>query len=274
MEISTSGADYSLFGNGPEDFPSLPSIDEINTIEFPLPTFRNMMSKVLYSVSMDETKRELCGVLLQGDGRTFRMVATDGRRLGQAEIEIPAGFDKFNDVIVPAKVMRELHKFQNPDMVLKMTVCRTQVVFTLDDITYTSRLIEGNYPDYNKVVPSEKCCTIKVDTDLLLKNLRGIMPIAREVSFTVKCRFGKDSLEIAALSSKIGKGRRYVDIQNDGEPINISYNARYLQDCLTAINSEYTIFEPVSTVKATRIVPETDPTMEKHVNVLMPVRTA
>lgn len=274
LGIRTADAEYSLFGQAPEDFPSLPGIDEIQSLRFSLATFKAMMGKVLYSVSIDETKRELCGVLLQGDGKVFRMVATDGRRLGLAEQDVTDGFERFDDVIVPAKVMKELQKFQDPDLVVEMKVCRTQVVFTLGDVTYTSRLIEGRYPAWENVIPKEKCCKIRVRTDLLGQHLRGIIPIAREISFTIKCRFEKDRLEITALSSKIGKGVRSVPIENDGEPIVISYNAKYLQECLNALESGHVIFEPTTTVKATRILPETDPAGERHINILMPVRTA
>ncbi len=266
MEIKSDNAEYSLFGSAPEDFPSLPDIDEINMIKFPLATFKNMLNKVVYAVSTDEAKRELCGVLLQGDGNNFRMVATDGRRLGLTEIEVKEEFNAFEDVIVPAKVMKEINKFPDGDIDLEMKVCKTQIVFTIGKTAYTSRLIEGKYPSYNNVIPDAKCCNIKIDTGLLLKNLRGIMPIARDISFTVKCRFEADKMEITALSSKIGKGKRTVDITNDGEPITISYNAKYLQDCLNSINSEYVIFEPTSSVKATKIYPCEQPDGEKHNN--------
>jgi DNA polymerase-3 subunit beta len=276
IEITTenSGARYSLFGNSPEDFPSLPDISDVETFNFSFSAFKNMLNKVIYAVGVDEKRRELCGVLLQGNGKIFRMVGTDGRRLGLADLELKEEFESFEDVVVPAKVMKEINKFPDSDIDIEMKISRSQVVFKLDNIIYTSRLIEKEFPQYGNVIPDNKVCTIKVNTNDLLKNLRGVIPIAKEISFTIKCKFEENILEISALSSKIGKGVRKLAIENNGEPITISYNAKYLQECLNSINSEYIIFEPSSTVKATKIFPETQPEGELHENILMPVRTS
>ena len=257
---------YTIFGNNPEDFPSLPDEEQGTYRELSLSVFQDMLNKTSYAMSTDEAKRELCGLLIQSDGHMLNVVATDGRRLGNSFIE--TSFDKCEDIIIPAKVIGEIKKMEGDNF--HIFISKQNIIFKIDNVSLMSRLIEGKYPDYKAVIPDTKCCTIKADRKELLALIRGIMPIAKEVSFTVKCVFEKDSLTMTALSSKIGKGKRIIDIENDGDDITIAFNARYLQDCINSIDTEFVIIEPTSTVKATKILPYG---VSNHVNICMPVKT-
>ena len=97
------------------------------------------------------------------------------------------------------------------------------------------------------------------------------MPIAKEIAFTVKFAFTQEELTLSALSSRVGRGSRKMAIKNDGGDFAISYNSRYMLDCINSIDSDVVIFEPMSAVKATRITSTED---ETHINIIMPVRTA
>lgn len=272
VEIRSEDAEYSLFGTAPEDFPSLPEIVEIHSFSLPAGVFRTLLAQVSYAVSLDESKPDLRGVLFQGDGGALRVVATDGRRLAVTETAVRAGFEQFSDVIVPGKVLQEISRLADGDTPVTIRVGKTQIVFTVGDVRYTSRLVDGKFPNWRGLIPAERCCRIAVDTARFRECLRGVMPIAKEISFTIRCKFDKDRLEISALSSKVGKGKRTLPIENDGEPITISYNAKYLADALGTIGSEKVVLEPVSAVKATKIVPASEPEGERHVNILMPIR--
>lgn len=273
IEIRSEDAEYSLFGTAPEDFPSLPEIVEIHAFTLPSASFRSMLGQVSYAVSLDESKPDLRGVLFQGEGGVLRLVATDGRRLSVAETAVREGFEPFADVIVPAKVLQEIARLADGDSPVSIRVGKTQIVFSVGEVRYTSRLVDGKFPNWRGLIPSDRCCRLVVDTARFRESLRGVMPIAREISFTIRCKFDKGKLEISALSSKVGKGKRTLPIENDGEPITISYNAKYLADALATIHSEKVVLEPVSTVKATKITPLTAPEGEQHVNILMPIRT-
>jgi len=270
--IKTDKAEYKLFANSAEDYPSLPDKKEdTKSINFSSDFLQKIISKTSYAISTDESKPELNGILLNSDGKLLTVAATDGRRLGVVEIEFDK-FEIFEDVIVPAKVLKEVAKLNSEDV--RINISDKDITFQSENTKFISRLIEGKYPAYKNVIPDNKMVRIEIDKNELLRNLKGVMPIAKEISFTVKFIFEKEELTISALSSKVGRGVRKMNIKNEISPFSISYNSKYLVDCLNTINGDIVVFEPVSIVKATKILPLEQDEKLTHTNIIMPVRTA
>ena len=236
--ISAGNARYKLAGMPESEFPRLPNDSDAYTYSLPQQTFREMLRKVAYAASQDDTRRTLKGVLMSFKDSKLTMVATDGRRLAlvENEVEFPKNAEK--DIVLPSKAVSELQRSMNGEENLSLIVQKSQICFTLANVTIYSKLMDDAYPNYRQVIPKETAEHIAVDRQLLLDALDRASVMTMDEAHSTKLIFESGKLTVTSAASDIGEAKDVVPIKYAGEKIEIMFNPTYVMDPLKAIDDD------------------------------------
>jgi len=236
--ISAGNARYKLVGLPEKEFPKLPKDDEASTYKIQQAVLKEMLRKVSYAASQDDTRRTLKGVLMSFKNSKLTMVATDGRRLGMIveELEFPANAEK--DIVLPSKAVAELQRSLTGENEIELLVQKSQICFKLNSMMIYSKLMEEAYPNYNQVIPKETTEHIAVDRQLLLDALGRASVMTMDEAHSTKLIFENGKLTVTSAASDIGEARDVVPIKYAGEKIEIMFNPSYVMDPLKAIDDD------------------------------------
>ncbi len=270
---STSGR-YQVRGMGAEDFPELPVVEDGEVAQLPVEAFIEGLHGSLFAASSDETKQVLTGVHLSLQAEGLEFAATDGHRLAVVETIAEEGAP-VNDaalalkVTIPAKALQELAKMLDKQTGAIVTVQfdQSQVVFEWTDQRLTSRLLEGQYPNYRQLVPKQFARQLTVERRLLLSALERIAVLADQKNNIVKLSINSGAQEIALSvdAQDVGSGREVFPAQITGEDLEVAFNVKYLMDGLKVITTSEvqmqlntatspTVLSPLGGMKMTYLV--------------------
>jgi DNA polymerase-3 subunit beta len=247
IERAESGAEINLrAGRSSFDLPCLPAsdfptmTDEGLEHSFTLDakTLRNLIDKTRFAISTEETRYYLNGIYFhlhepEGEPVRLRAVATDGHRLARVEIEPPAGSDGMPAVIVPRKTVLEVRKLiddLDDDAPVEVALSAARIRFKSGAATLRSRLIDGTFPDYERVIPSGNDRQLVATAKLLSEAVDRVATISTEKSRAVKLSLSEGKLRLSAVSPEAGRAEEEIDVQFAGEPLEIGFNARYILD--------------------------------------------
>ena len=236
--ISAGNARYKLVGMPESEFPRLPKDEEAYTYGIPQQTFREMLKKVSYAASQDDTRRTLKGVLMSFKDEKLTMVATDGRRLALIENEMEFPKDAEKDIVLPSKAVAELQRSLNGEGNISMMVQKSQICFKLETLTIYSKLMDDAYPNYRQVIPKETSEHIAIDRQLLLDALDRASVMTMDEAHSTKLIFESGKLTVTSAVSDIGEAKDVVPIKFAGEKIEIMFNPSYVMDPLKAIEDD------------------------------------
>jgi len=244
-----SGASfYKINGLGADEFPPLPKFKEDKKVVLPQEKIRGMMKKTSFAISTDESRYVLNGIFFSLKEHKLTMVATDGRRLALVDEEVDVSEKSQGEFIVPAKAVNELNRLltEKGDVEIKFT--ENQAAFTLKDdkgfsILIITKLIEGNYPNYRQVIPSEAKERVALAREEFLHALRRAEIMTSEKSNSVKLTFSKNNLAITANSPEVGEARESLAINYKGKEMAIAFNPKYMIDPLNALSNDEVFFE-------------------------------
>ena len=234
--ITAGNARFKLAGMSEKDFPKLKKEEESYAYEIAQQTFREMLKKVSYAASQDDTRRTLKGVLMSFKDLKLTMVATDGRRMALIENEMEFPKDAEADIVLPAKAVVELQRLLNGESNLHITVNKTQICFSVDNLMIYSKLIDDVYPNYKQVIPKETTEHIIVDRQLLLDALDRASVMTMDEAHSTKLIFENGSLTVMSAASDIGEARDTLPVKYNGEKIEIMFNPNYVMDPLKAVD--------------------------------------
>lgn len=272
--IRCGKGEYQLMGMTGEDFPKFPELLPGQTFKVNQSLLARMMHRTLYSTSKDETRPVLNGVLWQISEKEMRMVATDGHRLAKMTVQQggPAGFQK--DVIVPAKTMNQLLRlFGEQDAEVEVMVAENYVVFSLDGTTLYSRVMEGPYPNYEQVIPTDNDKVLTVDREALHAALRRVSILSNALTHQVKLDLSTGKMVLSASDRDIGgEARDALEAEYSGENLQIGYNAYYVMEILKHMESSQVVFEMSTPVRAGLVKPLSQRGGEDYLCLLMPLR--
>ena len=262
-----------LNGYDPEEFPLLP--DLIDPVSFTLPTmiFKNMIRQTVFSCAIEENRPVFTGTLLQIEGSSIRLVATDTHRLAYSIAEIPNPEELQFSGIIPAKTLSEIYRLlHDEDEVLTISSTNTQVVFQFGSIYLVSRLIEGQFPNYKQVIP--QTCETKVNLSVksFLEAVERASLLSRDKSGANIIRINVDKTELRIdQSSELGKISEQIGIKMEGKDVIIAFNAKFLIDALKVIDSDQIIFELSGPFSPGVMRPLDNP---NYLYLVLPVRTS
>jgi len=270
VDIKTGKSHFTLSGIPKEEFPVLPDFVDEKAISVETKTIKEMIKKVLFAVSTDETRYVLTGIycIIQQD--KIKFVSTDGRRL--AYITRPCTEVKSSSkAIIPGKTINELLRILSieEDSEVKISITENQAAFKINEITLISRLIDGTFPNYEQVIPKKFQQKIKIKIKELLSATKQISLLTQEKGGAVKFSFGKNILRVSAQTQGIGSGEVDVDVSYSGPQVEIAFNPVYIMDILKNVSEEECEFEINGPIDACVVKVIGD---EDYVCVVMPMR--
>ena len=236
--ISAGNARYKLAGMPESEFPRLPKDEEAYMYTISQSVFGEMLRKVSYAASQDDTRRTLKGVLISFKNEKMTMVATDGRRLALVENELEFPKSAERDLVLPSKAVVELQRSLGSEGDISLMVQKSQMCFKVGDMTVYSKLMDDAYPNYKQVIPKETAETISVDRQLLLDALDRASVMTMDEAHSTKLIFESGKLTVTSAASDIGEARDVVPIKYAGEKIEIMFNPAYVMDPLKAIDDD------------------------------------
>jgi DNA polymerase-3 subunit beta len=240
---------YKIVGLSGEEFPSIPQPDE-GAFRYHMDqgVFREMLKKTSYAASTDETRRVLNGVLLSFKEGKLTMVATDGRRLAFVESEVEFPEDESVDIILPSKVVTELQHVLKDDGELSISMKDKQVIFEFGGVMVVSKLIDGTYPNFRQVIPSQCEERVTVEREALLSALKRTSLITSDRSCPTKLTFADNNLEILTSIQGVGEAREKIPVKYSGEEITVAFNAEFVMDPLKNLANDEIAIELTDSV--------------------------
>ena len=229
------------------DFPTTEAIEGEVEASVRQRDLKELVERTHFAMANQDVRYYLNGVLLEFRGQRLRAVSTDGHRLAQAEVELeqPLSGEEVHQCILPRKGVQELLRLiQNSDDPVKIVVGKASLQAAIGDITFTSRLIEGRFPDYNRVIPRLDQCDkeAEVDRELVRRSLQRASILSNEKYRTVRLSFAADTLQVTANNPDHEEAEDEVDIRYTGEAVEIGFNVSYLIDALGVLPSETVSF--------------------------------
>lgn len=272
LKIKSHNFDSIVTGLNSSDFPNVPVDVGVDSFKFPGNDFLNALNSVLFAVSIDETRPVLTGVLMLVGKDYLTMVATDGFRLSQKKM-ISQDVKEDKKFILPKNVLVELLRVAEfEDVIFSHKKTDNQVVFDLKDIILSSRMIEGEFPDFERIIPKETKIRVNLDRGELLRSVKLAGVFARDSANVVKLTVSKDFLEVSAESNRSGSQKNRLDAKIKSElsdPFTIAFNYRFVEDFLNAIKGDNISLEFSDPNAPALFLDEKDP---NFLHIIMPVR--
>jgi DNA polymerase III subunit beta len=277
VKLASGGSHFKIMGIGAEEFPKLPDTGDDKTFTLEQAELAGMLGNVAYAQSTDETRYILNGVYFNFKDAKLSLVATDGRRLAlvSKEIAVPAG--SAGAIIIPAKTVAELLRLLGKGEKLQVSFNERRAAFQIetgkdssglsDSIYLFSKVVEGNYPNYQQVIPKETHQRIKLERELFLQCVHRAALVTSEKSNSVKVKVSSNLLEITASSPDFGESHESMAISYSGPELQVAFNPQFIMDPLRALTKDEVFFELKDEVS-----PGVFKTLDSFVCVIMPVR--
>jgi len=277
VKIASGGSNFRIMGIGAEEFPKLPDSTDDKTYILEQGEIATMLSNVSYAQSTDETRFILNGVYFNFKDEKLTLVATDGRRLALVSKELAVPATSAGAIILPAKTVAELLRLLGKGDKLKIAFNERRAAFQIDtgkdtsglidSIYLFSKVVEGNYPNYQQVIPKETHQRIKLERELFLQCVHRAALVTSEKSNSVKIKLSSNLLEITASSPDFGESHESMAIAYSGVDLQVAFNPQFVMDPLRALTKDEVFFELKD-----EISPGVFKTLESFVCVIMPVR--
>jgi DNA polymerase-3 subunit beta len=272
LSIFAGRSRFQLQALPPEDFPDLAAGELTNTFNIAAGELRALIEKTRFAISTEETRYYLNGIYLHevAQNTVLRAVATDGHRLAQAEIPRPSGAKGMPGVIVPRKTVLELVKLiEGDDREIEISLSAAKIRFNMNGLVLTSKLIDGTFPDYERVIPRNNDKLLEVDTKLFSEAVDRVSTISLEKGRAVKLNISGGKLVFTVNNPDSGSAEEEIAAGYDADPIEIGFNSRYLLDIAAQIKGSTASLQLADAGSPTII---RDPGDAQALYVLMPMR--
>ncbi len=247
MEIRAGRSHFSLATLPREDFPVMASSEYPCNFAAPAPMLRRLFDKSAFAISTEETRYYLNGVYLHAaegtGGAVLRAVATDGHRLARIDAPLPAEAAGMPGVIVPRKAVGELRKLlDDDDAQIAVSVSETRIRFATPEITLTTKVIDGTFPDYARVIPVSNARRLEVDAEEFAKAVDRVSIVSSERSRAVKMHLEDDRVILSVNAPDSGAAEEELTAAYSDAPLDIGFNARYLLEIAGQVERENAVF--------------------------------
>jgi DNA polymerase III subunit beta len=265
---------FSLQSLPPQDFPDLASGDMTHEFALPAPALKTLIEKTRFAISTEETRYYLNGIYLHEVASEpqslLRAVATDGHRLAQVQYSMPEGANSMPGIIVPRKTVLELTKLveaSEGDVLISLS--SSKIKFAIDGLTLTSKLIDGTFPDYERVIPRHNDKKLSVDTKLFTQAVDRVSTVSSEKGRAVKLNISDERLVLTVNNPDSGSAEEELSASYNADPLDIGFNSRYLLDIVGQFKGDTASFDFADAGSPTII---RDPDDGSALYVLMPMR--
>jgi DNA polymerase-3 subunit beta len=270
VEIVCGPTTFHLRTLRAEDFPTLPSPAPETRVELPGAAFVQTVSRVARSASRDETRPVLTGILMSASGQELRMVATDSYRLSVKETALESPLEGSLEANVPARALQELVRIaqQAPSESIAVSMGQNQAIFELGDVVLSSRLIDGQFPNYRQLLPESVEHELRLSSAELTDVVRRISLLAQK-NAPLRLSFGEGTLTVSAQTPDVGEASEAIPVPFHGEPFEIGFNPEFLRDGLESIESDELVLKLISPLRPGLIE---SPDTGDFVYLIMPIR--
>ena len=270
MQLTAGRARFNLSTLPRDDFPVIAEGDLPTRFELPAATLRQIIDKTRFAISTEETRYYLMGIFLHVADDQLKAAATDGHRLARVTVAKPDGADGMPDVIVPRKCVAELRKLlEELEGTVEVSLSPTKIRFGLGSAVLTSKLIDGTFPDYNRVIPTANDKLLKLDPKTFAQGVDRVSTIASEKTRAVKINVDRDKVTLSVTSPEAGTATEELAADYGADGLEIGFNARYLLDILSEIDGD-TVEVHLADAAAPTLLREKDNNSALYV--LMPMR--
>src|SRR2546428_12161145 len=242
VSLRCGGATYRLVGLAADDFPPVVPASPESWVSLDARTLRDMLTQTSLAVSHDETRCALNGILFVLQGKDVQMVATDGHRLAVSKRSLGRGVGGMTG-IVPRKAVIEIMRVLGAGEDVQVAITENQFVLQMPNFVMTARLIEGQFPNYDAVIPRTQPGRLAAPRSSLTAALRRVAVMAEERNKPVKLALSPGSLKVTASSQELGEAEEILEVEYAGEEMVIGFNSRYLLEAMAALDEDQVMFE-------------------------------
>ena len=240
VQLACERSSFKLVGMAKDNFPALPSVPK-GLASIPANVLVALIDRTIFAISSEETRYTLNGALLLLKPENATMVATDGHRLALIERQVEiAGLSNELKILIPKKAMSELRRLLahvEADTSVEMSKDESHLFFSVGDRLLISRMLTGQFPNYEAVLPRENSKVVELDKELVTAAIRRVALLADERSRAIRLQLEKDRLEILSSSGEYGEANEVLDAQYQGDPLHVGFNYQYLLDFLAVVDN-------------------------------------
>lgn len=268
LELECGSASFKLRLLAADDFPEIQEI-EGSTVSLPVGEFTETVEQVARSASRDETRPHLTGILLSIDGDVLRAVATDSYRLAVRKTKITPAPETKIEANVPARALQEATRIADGHNAIEITLSERQIAFSAGDTLLISRLIDGQFPDFEQLLPDSYEHVLEIDVAEVHDAVKRVSLLAQR-NTPLKVSLSEGELEVSAQTTDIGEGREVLPAPDfSGDPLEIGFNPDFLRDGLDSAHTERAKFKLISAFRPGLIVAGDE---EEFLYLVMPIR--
>ena len=271
LKVKAGASSFRLACLSAKEFPAWPGMEDMEEVELDSKVLAEVIEKTVYAAGESDTRYTLNGLLFHlSPGAGMTVVGTDGHRLAIVSRGTEGGVKEEKKLIVPRKAAVELKKLiDKAEGKVKAVLCKNHVLFSVGDMQFLTRLIEGTYPNYEQVIPSNNEKIVTVEREALAKTARRVSIMSRERSNAVKVDLDEGRITISSSNPDIGEATDEIGADYKGEALSLGFNARYLIDILDAMVSDKVVMELQAPLSPVLIREEKD---KDYRCVIMPMR--
>ena len=274
LGIKASSSSFALNCLPAEDFPSISQEEFKYTFSLEANVLIRLIDKTSFAMSLEETRYYLNGIYLHAvkdtDGEKLRTVSTDGQRLSRVDMNIPEGANEIPGVIVPRKTIMEIRKLlEDHSDTINLSLSDNKIKLSFSNVILTSKLLDGTFPDYSRVIPEQKDKTVTISNQLLSEAVDRVSTVSTDKTRAIKVNISKGNLVISATNPDEGSASESLDVIYDGEEVEIGFNSKYVLDVDRQIKGNEIIIKLSDSVSPTLVYDKDD---KGVLFVLMPMR--
>jgi DNA polymerase-3 subunit beta len=270
IRLSAGRSQFSVHSLNAEEFPKI-RIPDTYTATLKGSELAEALRQVVRAASSDDARPVLTGVLMSAEQHGLRLVATDSYRLAVRDVSGVQVLQPDQAVLIPSRALAELNRLLNISGDVNVALEEQEISFQIGEVRMSSRLIEGQFPDYRPLIPTSAPNRLAIDRDTLLDAVRRVKLMVRDATTPVRMALRSDGVELTVVSQEVGQATEDVEAKYEGEDMTVAFNPTYLIDGLEAAPSGDVVIETVDALKPATIRPHDN---QDFLYLIMPVRVS
>lgn len=248
--ITCDTASFSIKTLDAEDFPGFPHVDVQQEIAIPFAQFASMVKRVARTVSKDESRAILTGVLITLEDSMLKMVATDSYRLAITETQLEDSAAEEFQAVISGSFLQEIASLPRSDENLKLSLAENQIVVTYHDTVFINRRLEGNFPNYRQLLPDSYVTRVSMDVGHLIAGVKRTSLLGQTSSpVRFDINIASQTAQLSAVAQDVGSAQETLSCEGEGEDVEIAFNYAYVLDGLSSVNTDNVYLEVQSSLK-------------------------
>jgi DNA polymerase-3 subunit beta len=271
LEVKSGNSNFKLACLPADEFPAWPELGEAEDISVEAETLLDMIEKTIYSAGDNDSKYTLNGLLfhLKPDKGRLRIVGTNGHRLAASSKQVETEAKEERQLIISKKAVSEVRRLLGMAEKVRILMGKNHALFSVGNVQFLTRLIEGTYPAYEAVIPKANGKKVSTERDAFMNALNRVSIMSKEASHAVRLDLAEDLITLSSSDPQLGKAKDEVAADYKGDELTIAFNARYLLDAMKVMTSEKVILEMGDPLSPTLLTDEKD---REWKYVVMPIR--